>query len=94
MKNIYDKAFNINISGPRFNEANMLVVDLKVKKTKDFIKYEKLMKHKKFRVAKKNARKLAKLINANFYKGDDNKWIVEVINDNKRILRQHPKKGH
>jgi hypothetical protein len=36
------------------------------------------MKHKKFRIAKKNAKKLAELLDANFYKDENNKWVVEV----------------
>lgn len=75
---IPDKAFDITMSKPYLNDANILAVDVKCKPNDKFIKHLKLMKHKKFRIAKKNAKKLAELLDAKFYKAKNNKWVVEV----------------
>lgn len=78
INNPYPKAFNLNMSNPRMNEANMIVVDLSVDFTKNFEKYMRLMQHRKFRIAKKNAKKLAELLDAKFYKDKSGKWVVGV----------------
>ena len=74
---IYPKAFEVTVK-TSLDEVGRVVSYVSVKPTPELKKVIALAGHKRFRIAKKNAKRVAELLDAEFYKDKDGKWTIDV----------------